>query len=409
MKRFILFVLMIVILPGISNAEGMEPNRASDSSSVSTNGTDDIMADYERLAVKLLTDSEEAKDILFYECRHVSAETLRNVIDGFLSPAGTVSAGGETDVVVINDLAENLPLLKKIAEKIDRPVPQILIKAHIVEFTVDSDFEHEVNLAYAVLDHKDRTLIKNISSMIATPGANPNTTEGVQVNAVPHIRSDYEEESLTVFLRFLETRGKARILSAPSLILCRGAEGSIVTGEEVPILTQTITSGSVSTATEFKSVGVKLRVKPIMIADPKVRLTVNPEVSTVTGFTSGGTGVNNPIIAVRNAKTELQVIDGQLISIGGLFRREDREVKRRVPILGSIPLIGVLFRGTRIQSVQTQLVIFLTITILDDQGVVIKPSEIPEKVQTEIDRMDKRIPVVGDLIEDLKKIHRVIH
>ena len=414
MKHFLFLLLAcIIIIPGICHSaevKSIKPDKAADTSSSSTNGSNQIMADYEQFAISLLTESREKKDLLFYECKHVTAETLRNVLDGFLTPGGTVSAGGESDIIVVSDLVDNLPLLRMIAEKVDRPVPQILVQAHIVEFTVDSDFEKEVNLAYEIVDPSNRTLIKDIASVIGAPGANPNTSQGVQINAAPHIKSP-NQQTLTIFLRYLETRGKARILSAPSLILCRGAEGRIITGEEVPILTQTLTSGSVSTSTEFKSVGIKLRVKPIMIADSRIRLTVNPEVSTVTGFASSGDGVDNPIIAVRNASTELLVRDGQLVTIGGLFRKEDREVKRRVPLLGSIPLIGVFFRGTRIQSVQTQLVIFLSIKILDDgDDIIIKPSEVPANIQDEMKRMeDKKMPVVGDLIEDVKTLHREMH
>lgn len=354
---------------------------------------------YAKMAASLALDQEEKKEIFFYRCKHIRGETMRRVLEPFLTPGGTMANSDEADIVAVMDVPENVKILKQIAEEMDQPVPQVLVEARIVELTVDSDFEKEVNFAFQQLPDTSEEFVKNISAVIGTPGANPNTTQGALLTLQPWAETDGEDQKLlTLFLRYLQTKGRAKILSAPCLILRRGAEGSIVTGEEVPILTQTVTSGAISTSTEFKSVGVKLRVLPIMVADGKVRLEISPEVSTVTGFTSAGEGLANPTIAVRNARTELTVNDGQLVSIGGLYRSEEREVKRQVPILGSIPILGHLFRGTRRQSVETQLVIFLTIRILDPGDInvgTVRPAATPDAIQSEISRMDRDLKSSG--------------
>lgn len=354
---------------------------------------EDVMEEYVRLAASFGLEEEEEREIFFYRCRHVRSVTLRKVIESFLTPGGTVADSDEADIVIVADVTGNIERLKDIAEKVDQPVPLILVEARIVELTIDSDFEKELSIAYKQVDPSGNTRLRDVSAIIGTPGANPNTDQGILFNLTPPISSgDGVARSLSIFLRYLETRGKARILSAPSLVLRRGAEGSIITGEEVPILTQTVTSGSISTSTEFKSVGIKLRVLPLMVADGRVRLEISPEVSTVTGFSNSGEGLSNPIIAVRNAKTELEIVSGQLISIGGLLRDEEREVHRQVPLLGSIPILGELFRSTRIERVQTQLVIFLTIRVLADGDAhvaTVRPNEVPEGIAGEVRRMEK--------------------
>ena len=356
---------------------------------------EDVMQEYVRLAASFGLERDEEREIFFYRCKHVRSVTLRKVIESFLTPGGTVADSDEADIVVVADVKENIERLKDIAQNIDQPVPLVLVEARIVELTVDSDFEKELSMAYAQVDPSGESWIRDISAVMGTPGANPNTDQGLLFNLTPPISAPGgQTRSLSIFLRYLESRGKARILSAPSLVLRRGAEGSIITGEEVPILTQTVTSGSISTSTEFKSVGIKLRVLPLMVADGRVRLEINPEVSTVTGFSNAGEGVANPIIAVRNAKTELEVLSGHLISIGGLMRDEQREVHRQVPLLGSIPLLGELFRSTRLERVQTQLVIFLTIRVLangDADVATVRPAEIPEEIADEIQRMETAI------------------
>ena len=123
------------------------------------------------------------------------------------------------------------------------------------------DFEKEVSLALKRLEGASPAFFQEISSILGTPGANP-SSDGKTIQLTPY---NSRSQQLNIFLRYLQTVGKAEILSAPSLALMRGEEGSIITGEEVPILTQTVVGGSISTSTEFKSVGIKLRVKPLII------------------------------------------------------------------------------------------------------------------------------------------------
>jgi len=173
-------------------------------------------------------------------------------------------------------------------------------------------------------------------------------------------------------------------------LLRRGVEGNIITGEELPIQEQTTTSGSVTTSTKYKSVGIKLKVCPLMISGDTIRLSVRPEVSNVSRYSTEG----NPVIAIRSADTELEIKDGELISIGGLLRTEEKINKTRVPIAGALPVIGHLFRSARRENIKSQLVIFLTIDILQEgtaDGVnVTRPDDIPPFVTKEIKELNER-------------------
>ncbi len=129
-----------------------------------------------------------------------------------------------------------------------------------------------------------------------------------------------------------------------------------------------------------------------------------PEVSNVQEYTSTGA----PLIAVRSATTELEMKDGQLVSIGGLLRKEIRKTQRRVPILASIPYLGWLFRSSSESSIESQLVIFLRVQIMNlDQmnGASIRPDEISKEVIEEVDRLKENLkqpkPTLGS---DLKKL-----
>lgn len=363
--------------------------------------------EYAKIAASFASEVNEEKKVVFHECQHIQGETLVQVLENFLTPAGTVAVSEEADLVVISDVKKNLELLKRIAAEVDQPVKQVLVEARIVEFGIDSNFDKEVNLEFQKFvnvakipnlptDYMD--YVKKLSDAFVDPGGNMLNTRG----AMSYMGYNSNRETLlSAFVQYLETKGKATILTAPNLILRRGVEGNIITGEEVPIKTTTSTANSTDITTTFKSVGIKLRVKPVMVQGDRIRLDVNPEVSNVSR-TDEETGA--PIIAVRNAKTELELRDGQLVSIGGLLRNEERSRKRRVPILSSIPLLGHLFRGTSQQTVRSQLVIFIRVTILDDnmnQLPALRTLELPEATSQEL--KDAEMKLKGDDAESLGK------
>ena len=350
----------------------------------------------DNLLESLSDDSDENKEIFFYETKHIRAENLSKLVEGFLTPRGTVGASKESDIIVIEDVPENMERLKILAKRVDQYVPKIVVETRIVEFTLDDDFQKSVNVGFKRI--QDSGLVKEISSVLGTPGGSFNPLQGQTVHITPYERSNGDE--LNVFLRYMQEKGKADILNATNLTVMRGDSASIITGEEVPISSSTTVGGAITTSTTFKDVGTKLRVKPIMIVDDTIRLEINPEVSTVTGFTN-----DQPIIAIRNAKTTFDVKDGQMLSIGGLMRKEKREVDRRVPYLSSIPLLGWFFRSKRIEGVHTQVVIFLNVRILKNhKDSVIQPSVMPDKVQQEIDKMEKNLPKKKESLKEDKKL-----
>lgn len=348
----------------------------------------------------------KGKEIFIYDCKYVQASSLRRVLEEFISSDGMVAESAESDQIVLSDNQENLKSLKAIIERLDQPVPQILVEARIVELNIDSDLEKEVDLFYEDIGTDlltgELSVVSEVGTKLGVAGAAPNTGQGGLVNS--QIWDD-GGESLNLFIRYLETSGKAKILSAPNLIIQRGKEGSIVTGEEVPILSQTTSSGGVTTSTEFKSVGIKLSVKPTMIAGDRIRLEVNPEVSTVISFSVAG-GVSNPIIAVRQARTELEVRDGQLISMAGLLQSTERDTKRRTPIFSNVPVLGSLFKSDRKQSEQTQLIIFLKIKILEfGEETIIQPDVIDPEIEEVIDRIESKNEDAvqeASLVDDVK-------
>jgi hypothetical protein len=313
---------------------------------------------------KLISAGE--KTTLVYTCRYVRSEILREAVEGLLSPEGSVGASPRLNTLVLSDAKDLVPGLLELVQALDHAVPQVLVEARVVEVTLDSDLEYELRYVYTHPGSAGGgSFVQDSNITVQTPGSSPLTTQGALLNA--RIWSSDDAGQLDTFIRWLLSKGKAKILSSPNLIVSAGDEASIITGEEVPVQSATVVSGSVSTTTQFKRVGIKLRVIPHQITGDTAMLEINPEVSTVTGYTApGASGISNPIVAIRNVSTTASIKDGEVLTIGGLLRSEDRELVRKVPVLGDIPGVGVLFQSKRDQSVKTQLIFFLRINILDE-------------------------------------------
>ena len=175
--------------------------------------------------------------------------------------------------------------------------------------------------------------------------------------------------SLNIFsaIDALERRGVITTLAEPTLIALSGETASFLAGGEFPIPVLQSgggggdDSGSRGITIEFKPFGVSLAFTPTVLADGMISLVVAPEVSSID--TSASVRVNDLIIPglqVRRARTTLELRDGQSFAMAGLLRRDFRDTVRQIPLLGSIPIIGALFRSTNFENEDTELVIIVT-------------------------------------------------
>ena len=162
-----------------------------------------------------------------------------------------------------------------------------------------------------------------------------------------------------MLLDLLVTKGYARLLSEPTLVTFSGKEASFLVGSQIPIVQQLPQSFTV----EFKEVGVRMKIKPTADSENRINTTIHAEVSQVSG--SGANGI--PIIATKQADTTLQVNDGQTIVIGGLLENNiTKDLLRKLPWLGDIPVIGLLFRDKQFDQAKREVLFFMTPEVLKD-------------------------------------------
>jgi pilus assembly protein CpaC len=162
----------------------------------------------------------------------------------------------------------------------------------------------------------------------------------------------------TGFIDALKQDGLIKILAEPTLIALSGKEASFLAGGEFPV---PVPQGLGSVAIEYKTFGVGIKFKPIVLSNKKINITVAPEVSELDFSTSVKLqGFTVPGLTTRKVETVVELADGQSFAIAGLLRETVRDVVEKYPILGDIPILGTLFRSRSFQKGETELIIIAT-------------------------------------------------
>ena len=192
--------------------------------------------------------------------------------------------------------------------------------------------------------------------------------------------------NLTTALDALERKGVVTTLAEPTLVALSGETASFLAGGEFPIpVSQSNNSGGGggggnAITIEFKPFGVSLGFTPTVLDDGVINLVVEPEVSSIDPSASVTVnGLTIPGLQTRRASTTLELRDGQSFALAGLLRKDFQDTVRQFPVLGSIPIIGALFRSSGFQKSESELVIIVTPRL-------VKPMR-PEDVRLPTDRV----------------------
>jgi type II secretory pathway component GspD/PulD (secretin) len=169
-------------------------------------------------------------------------------------------------------------------------------------------------------------------------------------------------------LHAIQQRRNVEILASPSTLVVSGQSATIKAVEEIPYeeVMDTAQGGAAAlTTTEFKEVGVNLQVSAVVTDGNNIFLTVDAEQNVRTGESAKGV----PVVDTRHATTALLLQNGQTIVIGGLRRVEKTKAINQIPILGDLPLIGLLFRSTTTVTTRSELVVLLSPHICQDEPI----------------------------------------
>jgi len=264
-----------------------------------------------------------------------------------------VVADEDTNSLLIMTSSKNFEKAKGLLAKLDRPIPQVLIKVLIAEVT-HSD-ENDLGTEFSIL---------NLGGTLHS-----------ETGTGPVYGFD---GTLSATLRAWQEEGKLEVLSRPYILASDNQLATITIGQEAPFIRQTRTTetGQTISTIEYEDIGIILKVTPHVNPDGLVIMDIYPEISATTGATEPiSETLVAPVFGKRSAKSRVAVQDGQTIVIGGLMENKKTQNVRKVPLLGSIPVLGALFRHTVTSSAKTELLIFLTPHVAQQPAALQRISE----------------------------------
>jgi type IV pilus assembly protein PilQ len=371
------------------------------------NGNVIIVAPAEEIAARETADLEARAAIStlepmyseFLQVNYAKASDLAALIgaDGgnsLLSERGSIAVDDRTNTLLVQDTADRLEDIRRMVRTLDVPIKQVLIESRIV--VVNDDFSRDLGVRLGVTAYRENgtdgaavisgtgsgtdTMVNSIVDNLGTSGQItpvelPILSDRYNVN-VP-IAEAAGRFSLAVLerdylvdleLTALEAEGRGEIVSTPRVITANQKEARIEQGVEIPYQ-QSASSGA--TTVQFKKAVLSLEVTPQITPDNNIIMDLRVHKDNVGQIIStGGLGGTVPSIDTRAVETQVLVEDGQTVVLGGIYETERTETVSKVPFLGDIPAVGVLFRSKSVRNDKSELLIFVTPRILEEGSTI---------------------------------------
>lgn len=277
-----------------------------------------------------------------------------------------LAADERTNSIVAYGTQQDLKTLKELIEKIDIPLPQVLIEAIITEVSLNDN--RQFGLSAFGFSYDENGAGTGTGASIAEYAANlvlPGL--GIEGTSNPFTLETVIEEA--------ESDSDIRILSTPRVVVSHNEEAVIKFGESRPFVTSTTNSIDASSLersqVEYRDVGIQLTVTPLIGADGTVQMTVE---QTVDNVQPGGT-FDRPIIGNREASSTVSVLSGELIILGGLQENQYEERNSYFPLIGRLPLVRSILGTNTDDWARRELIIFLRPTVLNNPTKAAQVSE----------------------------------
>jgi type IV pilus assembly protein PilQ len=298
------------------------------------------------------------------------------VIKKFLSARGDVVADERSNALIVEDIPSVLPKVEDLIRMLDRKTPEVEIEARVVASTrtfardigtqLAAGFGSGNNAVGGAVGASPIDISGLVPKFITAPGNDKSLplfsnlgatgpTSGIQFsNATNGFRLDF-------ILTMAESRGLLKILSRPHITTQNNISALIKQGSRIPVVTQAQLGGP-PTVTYIEAF-LRLTVTPQITAENTIFLNVDVE-NTVPDFSRVSGSQLNPTLNTQQATTQVLVTDGGTVVIGGVIQTQNSVAISQVPLLGSIPLLGNLFKHTNVNTSTAELIFFITPKII---------------------------------------------
>ncbi|HHY31862.1 MAG TPA: hypothetical protein GX515_02390 [Firmicutes bacterium] len=272
-----------------------------------------------------------------FKLNYSSPDDIKQALS-LVIPADRLQIEARTNSIIASGVEIELDEAARIVQKLDVPIPMVRIDARLEEIAKDALDEYGINWQEA----------GEFGKVYIRTDPATGAFVGLSLGVGP-------------FLKMLEDSGKAVTIARPGTTTLDGTEARVFIGDKIPVVVTSSSGGETSQSVSFIEAGVKLIITPRVNRNGLITVHVQPEVSSILGQeqTQG-----YPHVRTREADFVATVRDGETLAIAGLLQREEIESMLKLPILGDIPILGELFKNKKVEAKETEMVIFITPTIV---------------------------------------------
>lgn len=303
---------------------------------------------------------------------YASVTDLKSVITSskLLSPRGSIQFDKRTNTMVVIDIEKNIREINKLINELDTPTPQVLIESRIIQInptytkelgvTWSSGYTTTANGSIIGVGGNEGVEIDGDTGTVTTNGTIVDLAPPAGAGVGGAISFGFLNNNFALFAKIaaLEKDEKLEIVSSPRIMTLDNQEAVIEQGVDLPYLKL---SEEGVTSTEFKKATLALTVTPHITSDGSVQMEVEVKKDQRSAQTGAG---DEPGIDTRRAETNVLVRSGNTVVIGGIYEETKADSHNSVPFFGRLPLLGFLFKGTSTKRDKTELVVFITPTIV---------------------------------------------
>ena len=353
----------------------------------------------ELLAAKKAEEKQEDLQTEYIRINYDKASTLAPQIKSVLSDRGVPTVHEATNTLIIRDTKAGIAAAKDYIKQVDKPTPQVLIEARIVE--AETSFARDLGIQWGVdtrvpgsthtskvhtamfgsssqlgqvapyPDGSQQTgvgIVSDKAAFISDAGVSnyavnlPATGTAGTLGALGFILGKTGANPMILDLRISagEQQGHVKTISRPRIITMNNKEAKIEQGESIPFET----SSASGTATSFIDANLSLTVTPQITPDGSVLMSIKASRNSIGTFR---TSAGKPSINKKEATTNVLVKNGETTVIGGIIVSDSSTSERGIPLLKDIPVLGWLFKAKSISDSQKELLIFITPTIVEEK------------------------------------------
>lgn len=338
-----------------------------------------------------------------FKINRLEAEAVSDNIRSMLTPdKGTVVMNKTSMTLVVTDREEVLNKIAQFLSTADQPEPQVYIRCHVVEVNMNADSQ-------AGFSFSDDWTVKAGEYFQGTYKYDMLPVDrGMSMGVL-------NPNGSSVNFAAAANRNNSRLLSSPNLLCQNKLTSKIQVIKDLPSIQATYQPETKVTtySVEFKEAGITLEVTPDIYSDGTVKLNLKGEVSEKVDEVSLGseegseTRILTPIIKRKKVESNVMARDKQTIVIGGILEDSLIKTRYKVPLLGDIPLLGLLFSRETQEMIKTELLIFMNVTIVGEKYMKTMAHEEWKSQQEKFDKLDTEFEFYPHLKEklDMEKLN----